>query len=213
MLYYVTNIGQHLIQFPDSLIHSVIEMSHSFLGAGHPGPERTEQRIKELYTFPKMSQLVLKYCRSCSSCLSVKGAIPKPAPISNYPLPFKPFSRVHFDIIGRLPTCSQTGNKYILVFKDYLTRYVEITPLKDRTTTTIANAILNCIIKPHSTPDILISDNAAEFTSSLLQEICDMWHIKKSEITVRHPISNSICERENAKIENYLRHFVADNQK
>ena len=40
-----------------------------------------------------------------------------------------------------------------------------------------------------------------------------MWNIKKSEITVRHPSSNSICERENAKIEYCLRHFVSDNQK
>jgi len=213
ILYYVTNTGKHLIQIPDSLIFSVIETSHNTLGAGHPGPERTEQRIRELYTFPKMSVLIQKYCKSCSSCLSVKGAKPKPAPISNYPLPFKPFSRVHFDILGKLPTCTNTGNKYILVFKDYLTRYVELTPLSNRDTRTIAHALLNCIIKPHSTPEILVSDNAAEFTSSLLKEICDMWNIKKSEITVRHPSSNSICERENAKIENYLRHFVADNQK
>src|SRR5215469_10874723 len=213
ILYYVTNTAKHLIQVPDSLIYSVIDTSHSTLGAGHPGPERTEQRIKEIYTFPKMSQLIIKYCKTCKSCLSVKGAPPKSAPISNYPfLPFIPFSRVHFDILGVLPTCTSTSNKYILVFKDYLTRYVEITPLPNRETKTIANALLHCIIKPHSTPDVLISDNAAEFTSSLLKELCEMWNIKKAEIVARHPSSNSICERENAKIENYLRHFVSSNQ-
>ena len=212
ILYYVTNTGKHLIQIPDSLIYSVIDTSHSTLGAGHPGPERTEQRIKEIYTFPKMSQLIHKYCKTCKSCLSVKGAPPKSAPIANYPLPFKPFSRVHMDILGVLPTCTSTKNKYILVFKDYLTRYVEITPLQNRETKTIANALLQCIIKPHSTPDVLISDNAAEFTSSLLKELCEMWNIKKAEIVARHPSSNSICERENAKIENYLRHFVSSNQ-
>src|SRR5678816_1034592 len=47
-----------------------------------------------------------------------------------------------------------------------------------------------------------------EFVSSFFKQLCKLWKINKVEINVRLPISNSLIERANLQIENYLRHYV-----
>ena len=211
LLYYVTNDNRYLLQVPDSLIYTVLYLNHHALGSGHPGHLRTEKRIRELYTFPKLSQLCKQFCKECSSCLEIKGNKPHPISISTYPLPFQPFSRVHLDTVGPLPKCKNTNNRYILVFKDSLTRYTELCPVPSREAKYVAKALLERIITNHSTPSILITDSAAEFKSQFFLELCKLWRIKKANITIYHPSSNSLVERENRNIENYLRNYVNSN--
>lgn len=80
-LYFISPSSKFLIQIPGTLIHTFINMCHCTFGTGHPGAERKEQRIKEKYTFHKMSSLVKSFCKECHSCLQVKGPKPKPAGI------------------------------------------------------------------------------------------------------------------------------------
>src|SRR5678815_1978118 len=99
-------------------------------------------------------------------------------------------------------------DRYILVFKDSLTRYVELCAIPSRSGIHIANALLHRVIVRHTTPNVLLSDRGGEFVSSFFKQLCKLWKIKKVEITVRSPISNSLIERANLQIENYLRHYV-----
>ena len=45
------------------------------------------------------------------------------------PIPDGPWQRVSTDILGPLPSCKATGNKYVLLFIDYLTKYAEMIAL------------------------------------------------------------------------------------
>jgi len=97
-----------------------------------------------------------------------------------------------------------------LVFKDTLTRYTELAALRTRTAEEVADAFIKHILCRHGCPEILVSDNAAEFTSRMFKEICKVFRIKTFNIACRHPASNGLCERQNRGISTYLKHYVND---
>jgi hypothetical protein len=55
-------------------------------------------------------------------------------------------------------TRTNSGNKYVEVFTDYLTKWVEAFPIKNMTAETIAKIFINEIITHHSARSELISD-------------------------------------------------------
>src|SRR5215469_1520940 len=114
------------------------------------------------------------------------------------------------DILGPLKKDSRTGHQYILVFKDALTRYTELVALRTRTAEEVADAFIKHILCRHGCPELLVSDNAAEFTFKMFKEICRVFRIKTFNIACRHPSSNGLCERQNIGISTYLKHYVND---
>ena len=62
-------------------------------------------------------------------------------------------------------------------------------PLPDRTADQVTKSITNFIALP-DVPAVIISDNAAEFVESLLQNLCDTHNINKIEVSPYHPPSN-----------------------
>ena len=101
-----------------------------------------------------------------------------------------PFQVVAMDHIGPLPMTT-LGNRYILVFIDQFSKWHDIVPVRDRSAITVAEALKSFIISCHSCPEILLSDNAPEFTSELIQMLCSFYDIKKCEV---HPYKQSYNE-------------------
>ena len=128
-------------------------------------------------------------------------------PLEPYPSDLLPFQCVSMDTMGPFPRTTN-GNRYILVFVDYLSRYTKIVPVKDRTSTSVAEALKHRIITPHGCPQTLLSDNALEFTSELFRRLCEFYQIKKVNIVAHKPSSNSLVERTNRKIVEVLRTLV-----
>lgn len=71
------------------------------------------------------------------------------------------------DVVGPLLT-SLEGNRYLLTFQDYFTKYAEAIPLRDQKDTT-ARAFVEHIVCRHGTPTKLLTDRGANFTSQLLK--------------------------------------------
>ena len=69
--------------------------------------------------------------------------------------------RVHADLVG--PLLSNTENKYILVMSDAFTKWLELIPIKDKSSETVVEAILNHWILRHSAMNVLVMDNGKEF--------------------------------------------------
>ena len=52
---------------------------------------------------------------------------------------------------------------FFLVFIDYLSRYMELCPIKDKSSiVAVAEALRHQVIRRHSCPRVLLSDNAKE---------------------------------------------------
>ena len=195
------------LYIPRILVNEVLNLTHSHRLAGHPGIKKTNKIIKNNYFWPGCSKDVEMYIKQCVNCNRNKGNVNSPAPLERYPTELYPFQVVTMDFLGPFQT-SYRGNKYVLVFVDHLSRWVEIVPTRDRLAATVAEAFKSRIIVRHSCPEILMSDNASEFTSEILKKLCDFYDVNKVEITPYKPSSNGAVERMNGKIKAILKSMV-----
>lgn len=64
---------------------------------------------------------------------------------------------------------TKDGNKYALVFQDYLSKWPKVYALPDCKTETVAGCLLDLVWR-HGVPNRIIHDRAAEFLSDVFQE-------------------------------------------
>ena len=97
----------------------------------------------------------LKYLDNCPECTITTGSgrCNKP-PL--HPIPIRrPFQILGVDLM-KLPK-TQQGNKYVVVFQDYPTKWPLVYPLSDQQALTIAKVLINEAI-PFGVPEALLSD-------------------------------------------------------
>ena len=193
---------------PEEYVNIILQKLHDTPIAGHPGKERTLAAARVTYYWPTMRVDIDKHVDQCLKCAQNKGNLPKPAPILEYPPPTRPWDVVGMDLL-QLPQ-SRQESKYLLVCVDHFSRYVVLAPLKDKTAGAIAHALITKLFHVYSTPRVLLSDNAAEFRSTLLNKICSQYNIKQTFVTAYHPASNGLVERANRKILEVLRPVVSN---
>ena len=92
------------------------------------------------------------------------------------------FDRLAVDVMGPFPP-SNAGNRYIVVFSDYLTKWVEAFAIKSQDAATIARLLLDEVIARHGAPRTLLSDRGKNFLSALIKEICALFRIRKCNTT------------------------------
>ncbi|KAJ8718885.1 hypothetical protein PYW07_016441 [Mythimna separata] len=101
--------------------------------------------------------------------------------------------------------------KFILVYQDHLTKFVQLRPLKTETAEEVAYVLLD-IFTIFGAPNILQSDNGREFSNKIVQEACDMWpKLKIVHGKPRHSQSQGSVKRAIQDIENMLSTWLEDN--
>ena len=81
-------------------------------------------------------------------------------------------------MVGLLPV-TQGNNKYILTFQDDLSKYVVAIPIGQQDTETVARAFVEKIVLNNGTPQILQTDQGANFVSEVFKNMCKILRIKK----------------------------------
>ena len=81
-----------------------------------------------------------------------------------------PFERVGVDLM-ELPLTT-LGNRYVIVFLDYLTKWVEAYPLPDQTSETIARVLVDRVICRHGVLREFLSDRGANLLSAVILDVC-----------------------------------------
>ena len=114
---------------------------HSGPFAGHFSHKALYRVLSQWYWWRGMFQDAQVYCCSCLTCATYGGAGKqlKP-PLMLIPVG-GPFHRVGVDIM-ELPLTIY-GNKYVVVFVDYLTKWVEAFPVADQTSETVAALLVD----------------------------------------------------------------------
>ena len=135
---------------------------------GHLREHKLYHQLCSRYWWKGMPGDVGSWCRACEVCASRQvGKSIRPPLV---PLPVEgAFDQVGVDVIQFVQ--SHTGNQYVVVFIDYLTKWVEAFPTKDQTALTIAKLLVEQVISRHGVPRELLSDRGAAFLSSLLKDI------------------------------------------
>ena len=137
---------------------------------------------------------IVTWCRSCLICTRRRIGKAEVPPLTPIPVAGS-FDRVGVDVIQF--TKSHQGNKYAVVFVDYLTKWPEVFATPDQSALTIARLMVEHVISHHGVPRELLSDRGPAFLSKLLKEMCQLMGIKKTNTTAYHPQTDGLVERFN----------------
>ena len=162
--------------------------------------------LRRSYWWQGMRSDVRIHCRSCLTCATRRGVGRATHPPLQ-PIPVGgPFHCVGVDIL-KLPL-TYDGNQYVLVFIDYLTKWVEAYPIQDQKAETVARVLVEEVICRHGAPERLLSDRGSNFLSELIAEVCRLLQIKKINTSGYHPQTDGLVERFHQTLISMLSRYV-----
>lgn len=147
---------------PIEMENNIIRIIHEKIG--HLGVNKTVEKLRQNYWFPKLRKKVDKFIRNCVKCI-----IYSPAGRSNdhslYSIPKVPvpFHTIHIDHFGPLPSI-QSVRKYVLVVVDGFTKHVKIYAVKSVSSKEVCMSLQN-YFDNFSRPVRIVTDRGTCFTS------------------------------------------------
>ena len=194
---------------PFHLRERVLSTHHDLFG--HLGRDRTYNLLSERYYWVNMHRDVRRWVQSCLTCAKVKPAQPKHNGLLEHVEAQYPFEVVGVDLMGPFKT-TKTGYKYVMVFVDLFTNWVEAVPLRDLSAEEAASAFFDTIVSRHGCPSSVLSDLGTNFNSELFRHLCKRCAIKNIYTSSKHPQTNGKAERLIRYMTNALAMVVAHDQ-
>ena len=213
VLWYKSLDHEHIslrLVVPPSLQELAVASVHLLPGSSHLGIGKTLQHCKDRFYWYGLDKFVKTFIQGCEVCQKTsKRTSSGTAMLQNMQTGYR-FERVGVDLIGPLPITDR-GNRYILVAVDYFSRWAEAYPLVDTRAETVADVLVREWVCRYGAPHSLHSDQGAQFTSNLFQEMCRVLGVEKTQTTPYHPQGNGLTERFNGTLISFLRPIVQDN--
>lgn len=179
------------------------------ISIGHGGRDRMMKEISTRYkniTFGNVKTF-LDICIECQmkKCREKKGLVVKPI------LSHELNSRCQIDLID-FQTAADGKYKFILVWQDNLTKFVQLRALESKRGVEIAQHMIDifCIF---GAPNILQSDNGREFTNRIIESLKELWpQLKIVHGKPRYSASQGSVERANRDIEEMIFTWMQDHR-
>ena len=121
-----------------------------------------------------------------------------------------PFHILGMDIVTSLPV-TERGNRSIIVFTDYYTKWVEAYAMPNEEAITVANALIKGIICRHGSPTYTISDRGTQFTSDVFREVTELLGVKQRITATYNPMADGQAEKAIGTLTNTLSKLVGMN--
>jgi hypothetical protein len=191
---------------PKLLINLTMKNHHE--GFSHLGVNRMYDTVKLRYYWAKMDEDIKKHVKDCINCKLRKCYQRRPrVPIMKYKRTKRVMDRAHIDLTGPLPTTAD-GFKYIMVIKDFLSKYVWLIPLRTKKADEVAEAFVSQFICQAGIPDMLVSDRGNEFVNKIMKNVSRIMGINRVSTTPYMPRSDGFVENHNKTLKDQLYHFV-----
>jgi hypothetical protein len=201
-------------QVPGELQHQLVQEIHEHLLHGHQGVNKTLERVRTTYQFPRMKQVVKNVTNKCRLCKKTKAQRHKPyGELQPLPVAERPWDSITMDFITKLPLSEDpaTGVMYdsILVIVDRLTKFSYFIPYQEATDAEqFAYIFLRNIVSTHGVPSEILSDRGPPFASKFWQALMDYVGLNHRLSTAFRPQTDGQTERTNQILEQYLRCYI-----
>ena len=180
------------IILPEIYRDSVLKEYHQM--RGHPGSGRMLRTLKMSYTWKGMAEDVKRYAHGCKHCqLRKAGNAVRNPPLQCFPAVDTPFQRCHVDLFGPLVS-SKRGNTYVVVFKDALTKWIELFAIQDGSAESVAECMVDEIFMRHGSPEVVVSDRGTAFVNKTLKQVCSLLKIRKITTAPYNPRADGLAE-------------------
>ena len=195
---------------PGSIQEEIIGLCHDPPESGHLGAQKTLQRIRTAFYFPKMDLKSKLHVAACHVCLK------KRRQHKNLKAPITPFSGtspgelVFMDIMEALPVAN--GFKSILIIIDSFTKWAECIPLRSTKAEYIARALLNTWVSRQGVMDHLHSDRGSNVDGAqILKALYKMLGIHKTANIAYRPQTDGMAERMVGTLKGMLWKYCQEN--
>ena len=129
---------------------------------------------------------IYHFCSKCLVCASRKGPGRSTRP-PLVPIPVGgPFNWLGVDVL-QLPT-SNTGNRYVVCFVDYLTKWVEAFATSDQRAEIIACLFVEHVVCRHGVSEQLLSERGPNFLSKRIQHVCEILGVSKINTVLKFEV-------------------------
>ena len=193
---------------PKELRHDVLTASHGDLGSGHYGTQRTYATMRLKYFWTGMYHDCKNWVLSCEACNMRKTPV-RPIKAELHPLPtVMANERWAMDIVT-LPLTPR-GNRYVLTFTEYNSRFVEAFALKETSANSIARVLVDEICFRYGAPQQLLSDLGANLVSQVVAETCELLKIERLFTAPYRPQTDGLLEKYHGTMCKNLSMYVND---
>ena len=179
---------------PRSLRNSLIDTAHGGRFGAHLGDTKVHSELKKHYWWGGMRKDIAQKIKACVTCASHSPGLKVKPPLTPIPVAGA-FDRIGVDVL-QLPK-TRRGNRYAVVFMDYMTKWPEVFPVADQSSATIARLLVEEIISRHGVPAQILSDRRKAFLSGLMKELEILMGYKKVNTTAYHPQTDGLVEKYN----------------
>lgn len=178
---------------------------HGSSEGGHSGVAATIKRAERLFFWPTMRADLTEMVRECDICQRNKTErIHSPGLLQPIAIPEAAWEVISMDFVEGLS--KSKGKDSILVVVDKFSKYCHLIPLSHPyTASTIAQVVIDNVIKLHGVPTAIISDRDPIFISTFWKELFATMGTKIRLSTAYHPQTDGQTERVNQCIEMFLR--------
>jgi hypothetical protein len=199
------DLGTTQIVVPKKLRMKLLKLAHDIPAAGHLGMSKTKNRLLRNFFWPSIDRDVRYYVKTCDMCQKLgKGFHRTTAPLVSLPIFDEPFERVAIDIVGPLPECRESGNRFLLTMMDLCTHFPDAVPLKNHDAVSVAKGLVS-VFSRFGFPKEILSDRGTEFMSEVFQLFTDQCGISHIRASPYHPQTNSSCERFHRTLKSMMR--------
>ena len=195
------------ICIPDKLQGRVLSWCHECLA--HPGETRTEETIRQFFTWPSLSADVKGFVKSCKTCQKCKKS--RAAKCGKLPARLAdtvPWERANVDLIGpwTVKTPTKTHKLQAITMIDPATGWFEMAELKNKEAWEAMDIFDKEWLCRHPRPRHVGMDGGSEFKKQF-RETCENCGLTRKTTTPHNPQGNSVVERIHQAIGDSLRTF------
>ena len=101
------------------------------------------------------------------------------------------------------------GNRYVIVFQDFFTKWPLVFPAPDQKAIRIARLLVDEVLPLFGVPESLLSDRGTNLLAHVMQDVCRLLGITKLNTTAYHLQCDGMVERLNRTLKAMLRKHAA----
>ncbi|KAL2088009.1 hypothetical protein ACEWY4_016837 [Coilia grayii] len=167
---------------------------------GHQGTERTVQLLWSRCFWPNMVRDAERWCQQCQRCVLGKAVQPKVRAYWGMLQASRPNEILAIDF-----SILEPASENVLILTDVSTKYSRTIPTRDQRASTVSRILVQQWFHRFGPPAHIHSDQVRHFESMRIQQLRQLYGIKKSRTPPYHAQGNGQCERFNRTLHDLLR--------
>jgi hypothetical protein len=188
----------------------VLREIHEGICGSHSGARvLAHKAVRTGFYWPNMykeSMEIVRYCDKCQRFANITKQPPEELTTISSPWPF---SQWGVDIVGPLPR-GKGGVRFAVVAVDYFTKWTEVEPLANITTTAIQRFLWRNVICRYGVPHAFVTDNGKQFDCEPFRKWCAELRIRNYFSSPGQPQTNGQVEATNKTIFKILKKKLGD---